>query len=240
MLIATSVVYILKAPTDTSRDVLKRAVTETNLEDKNKSITKKNKIEKNKTLIEKLKKINNEVIGLIVVEGTNIMYPILQNGDNEYYLYHDINKNRNKNGSIFLDYECKIENNPSNLIIYGHNTGRGNMFSELMKYRSKNYFDKCKYIKLRTENDEATFEIFAVVKLDLDNKNQFFQFNSYIDKNSEMSPFGYYNEINKRAEHIRKVNVNENSKFITLSTCTNLPGDERLLIVGVKVEDTKI
>lgn len=56
--------------------------------------------------ISALQEINTDVLGIIEVPGTNINYPILKSVNNEDYLYRDIYKKGNKNGSVFMDYEC--------------------------------------------------------------------------------------------------------------------------------------
>lgn len=45
-----------------------------------------------------LKLVNNEVKAWIIVDGTNINYPVVQTVNNDYYLNHNINKKRTSNG----------------------------------------------------------------------------------------------------------------------------------------------
>ena len=45
-----------------------------------------------------------ETIGYIEILDTNIAFPIVQGENNSYYLKHLPNGNKNKMGSIFLDY----------------------------------------------------------------------------------------------------------------------------------------
>ena len=58
---------------------------------------------------EKLKAINNDVIGWIKIDNTNIDYPILKGETDEYYLRRDIYKNYSFSGSIF--YNLHIQPN---------------------------------------------------------------------------------------------------------------------------------
>ena len=47
---------------------------------------------------------NGSVIGWLVINGTNVNYPIVQNtADNEFFFYHDINGQESISGSIYLD-----------------------------------------------------------------------------------------------------------------------------------------
>ena len=47
---------------------------------------------------------NSSVIGWLKIEDTNIDYPIVQNKeDNEWFLHRDIDGNKSKTGSIYMD-----------------------------------------------------------------------------------------------------------------------------------------
>ena len=67
-----------------------------------------------------LRDINSDVLGIQTIPGTNINYPVLKSKDNNEYLYRDIYKKLNDNGSLFLDYECNLNDSSDNVIIYGH------------------------------------------------------------------------------------------------------------------------
>ena len=56
---------------------------------------------------EKLKNINEDIIGWIKIDNTNINYPILKDTDNLKYLKHSFDGKYNNNGSIFT-----LNNNP--------------------------------------------------------------------------------------------------------------------------------
>lgn len=52
-----------------------------------------------------LKEINNDVVGWIRIDGTDIDYPVLQSTDNSYYLSRNVWREFATAGSIFLDYK---------------------------------------------------------------------------------------------------------------------------------------
>ena len=52
-----------------------------------------------------LKEINSDIVAWIYIKDTDINYPILQTGDNNYYLRRDIYKKYSFCGSIFMDYK---------------------------------------------------------------------------------------------------------------------------------------
>lgn len=51
-----------------------------------------------------LKTINEDIIGWIRIDGTDIDYPVLQSVNNEYYLSRNCWREFATAGSIFLDY----------------------------------------------------------------------------------------------------------------------------------------
>ncbi len=88
---------------------------------------------------DKLKKINSDIVGWIVVEDTEISYPVVKGSDNEYYLNHTYKKSSNYAGAIFMDYaqDATLSTPYENVFIYGHNVYHGTMFAELENYCDK-------------------------------------------------------------------------------------------------------
>lgn len=84
------------------------------------------------------KKINHDTIGWIVIDGTNINYPIMH-GSNSYYLNRSWDKKRSRDGSIFLE-ESQAGFQPVTLI-HGHNMLNNKMFSQLERFKSKDFFN---------------------------------------------------------------------------------------------------
>ena len=77
---------------------------------------------------EKLKAINEDIVGWIKIDNTNIDYPILHSNNDLYYLKHNYMKEYNSNGSIFTINNLPFEDKET--IVHGHNMRNGIMFSE--------------------------------------------------------------------------------------------------------------
>ena len=78
-----------------------------------------------------LKEKNNEVVGFIKVNGTNIEYSVVKHKDNSYYLTHSFDKTYNKYGWIFAHYANKFDGTDKNITLFGHNMRNGSMFGSL-------------------------------------------------------------------------------------------------------------
>ena len=85
--------------------------------------------EKYKALYEQ----NNDFVGWISIEDTNISYPVMQSMDEpDFYLKHGFDKAYSNYGVPYLDEACATGLS-NNLVIYGHNMKNGTMFHDLLK-----------------------------------------------------------------------------------------------------------
>jgi sortase B len=110
-----------------------------------------------------LHKINPDIVAWIVIPSTNINYAVVQGKDNDYWLRKSYDGAYSISGSIFMDYRSQADMQGQNTIIYGHDMHDGTMFSQLMKYKDKSYFDKHKYIYIATP--EVNYKLEAIATL---------------------------------------------------------------------------
>ena len=88
---------------------------------------------------EKLQKVNEDVIGWIYIEDTDISYPILKGADNNQYLFQSYEKKYVVAGSIFIDSRCSEDFGDERTVVYGHNMKNGSMFGTLDRYEKEEY-----------------------------------------------------------------------------------------------------
>ncbi len=185
--------------------------------------------------LENIAKINSDIIGWIKIDGTNIDYPIMQNGD--YYLHKDIYKNYSSHGTPYLAPFCNLKKS-DNLIIYGHHMKDNTMFSQLEKYKNYNFYLNHKYIKFFTiENGrtiENTYEVMIAFKT-IAYSDEGFRYYSYTD-------FQNYEDYEEFVEKCRNLEFyytgvvgTHQDKYITLSTCEYSQKNGRMVVVAKKV-----
>ena len=185
--------------------------------------------------LENIAKINSDIIGWIKIEGTNINYPIMQNGD--YYLHKDIYKNYSSHGTPYLAFYCDVKKS-DNLIIFGHHMKDNTMFSQLEKYKNYNFFLNHKYIKFYTIEDgrtiENTYEVMIAFKT-IAYSDAGFRYYSYTD-------FQNYEDYEEFVENCRNLEFyytgvvgTHQDKYITLSTCEYSQKNGRMVVVAKKV-----
>ena len=158
---------------------------------------------------------NPDSVGWIRVLDTNISYPIVQTTDNDYYLTHNINLEKNGAGWIYADYRNNFETLDRNTIIYGHNRRNGTMFSNLQYYLNEDFYKdpNHKYINFNTINQAYLAEVFAVYMMkpeDVDLKND------YPTDAEFFSDVGFWKA---NSVYNFNVDINSNDKILTLFTC---------------------
>lgn len=173
-----------------------------------------------------LKRINPDVVGWIAAKGTGIDYPVVRGKDNEFYLHHLFTGERNKLGSIFMDYRNHSDFSDKNTIIYGHNMKDGSMFFSITKYKDQQYYDNFPTMLLYTPAGNFKVELFAGIVINGNyesvrtNFKDNHDFQSYIDSLKNKSTFNS-NTI-----------IKADDKIITLCTCSYEFNNARYALYG--------
>ena len=65
---------------------------------------------------------NNDMVGWIKIDGTDINYPVMyKNDSNDYYMYRNFEGKDQNSGVPFMDMECNLAERSDNFIIYAIN-----------------------------------------------------------------------------------------------------------------------
>lgn len=180
-------------------------------------------------VFEKLKEINNDTVGWLTVNNTKIDYPVVQATDNDYYLYRDYYKNKNRHGWIYMDYRNNIEDLSDNTIIFGHNLANQKMFGTLRYVTNPSWYKKSsnQIITFNTTKANMKWQIISIYKIPVTNDYLVANFASSEDK------LNFLDMITQRSIYDFNATYDENTKIITLSTCSN--GSKDRLVVHAKL-----
>ena len=164
-----------------------------------------------------LKKINNETVGWIQVNGTNINYPYVQTSNNDYYLTHQFDKKGNGGGWVFMDYRNNPQEFNQNTILYAHGRENKTMFGTLKNSLTNGWLDDPNnfVIKLSTEYENTLWQVFSVYKIPTTNDYLQIEFNTGTDF------VNFANMLKDRSQYNFGTDINEDDKMLTLSTCFN-------------------
>ena len=182
---------------------------------------------------EKLKEMNSETVAWIRFdEPSQISYPVVKGPDNDKYLHTTFEGKKNSAGTLFVDVDNSGDFTDRNTFIYGHNMKNGSMFGQLRKYKNKDFGKEhpCFYI-YTPDGKEATYQVFAVSGV----KDTSESYKKWYNTDEEFLDYIQY--IRSIAGYKTDVEVGADSKIVSLSTCTNVSDDERLLVHGVKVHE---
>ncbi len=180
-----------------------------------------------------LKTINEDTVGWLKVNNTNIDYPVVQSSDNDYYLKHNFKKEEEKSGWIFADYRADMENLSKNTIIFGHNMYySGVMFGTLYKAKSASWYKNKdnQIIEFDSLYKKMKWKIFSIYKVPKTSDYLIANFSS----DNKFQEF--LNLITERSMYNFNTPVSVNDKILTLSTCTN-NGTWRLVIHAVLINE---
>lgn len=179
---------------------------------------------------DELLKHNEDVVGWITMDGTQIDYPILQTDNNIDYLTKDYNDRVTRAGSIFLDYRNDITSEDENTVVYGHRMKDGSMFQHLTKFLNEDFLKEHPTFEYDTLYESYEAEIFSVY-------NTLTDFN-YIetDFSNEAEYAELLQQMQEKSKFRTDVDVNPDDQIITLSTCDyKLDENEGRLVVHAKL-----
>lgn len=179
-------------------------------------------------------KQNNDFVGWISIEGTNIDYPVMQTVDTpNYYLKRNFDKQYSDYGVPYVQENCDLEFS-DNCVLYGHHMNNGTMFSDLCKYADEDFYREHKTIRFDTLSGFGEYEVIAAFKTAAYSEQGFKyyhftladsaeDFNAYIAKCKELSLY----DTGVTAEY--------GDRLITLSTCEYSSPNGRMVVVAKQV-----
>ena len=182
--------------------------------------------------------MNKKLIGWLKIDDTIIDYPVMQTSDNEYYLDHNINQEKDRNGALFLDKDCDVLKPSTNLIIYGHHMKSGRMFGNLDDYASESYYKKHSVIQFDTIYEKGTYEIMYVFRSKVYSEAEVvFKYYQFIECYSEQEFDSYMKEMAAMSLYDTGVTAKYGDRLLTLSTCDSSEENGRFVVVAKRVEE---
>lgn len=180
--------------------------------------------------------INDDLIGWIDIDGTNINYPVMQTKERpDYYLKRNFERQYSDYGVPYVSESCDVDVS-DNTVIYGHHMKNGTMFSDLCNYTSQSFYEEHKTIQFDTLGGFGEYEIVAVFKT-VAYSEQGFKYYRYVNFTDETEFNGFISECRALALYDTGVEAKYGDKLITLSTCEYSRTNGRLVVVARKTSD---
>ncbi|WP_170829387.1 class B sortase [Acidaminobacter hydrogenoformans] len=176
--------------------------------------------------------INPDFMGWLRVPGTNIDYPYVRGGDNDYYLKRDFYGKYSEAGTLFMDYRNLGSFNDQHTLIYGHNMKNKSMFHSLTYYHDFEFFEENQVIELSGLYETRTFKIFSVYEISADD------YAFTLDFESSDQYQDYLEALNRLSLHSQKqaFTADPGQKLLTLVTCSYGVNNGRTIVHAVEIK----
>ena len=194
---------------------------------------------------------NQDFIGWLQIEGTNINYPVMQTPqDEEYYLYRDFYGEENQNGCLIMDTDSNVgvgdreheyrngSVSSTNLIIHGHTMKSGEMFGDLDLYADEAYGLEHSVICFDSLYEHRKYELIAVFYSQVFYENQdVFKYYKFFQADTEEEFDDWYDNIKQLSLYDTGVTAEFGDEFITLSCCAYHVEDGRFVVVARRIRE---
>ena len=173
--------------------------------------------------------INEDVVGWVTLDNTNIDYPVLQGEDNLEYFNKDIFGNFSLGGSIYLDSRNDPNFEDDYSLLYGHFMERGRMFGDLELYREERFFENNQTGSLMTPEEVYDLEIYATLVVGATDE-EIFNPTMWNENLEDLMEFA-----NENALYINEAAIegNEKPKVLAFTTCTTEFTDARTVVLAI-------
>ncbi len=180
-----------------------------------------------------LKQTNEDIVGILEFDDRIIYEPIVQAPNNDYYVRRNIEQNYANAGIPFVSADGNIDS--KNVVIYGHSSKWSSiLFTPLMNYTDENYYKKHDTFNFITESETRTYQIFAILNIDLNNLDDSLEFTqSSWDSSNSFNAF-ISDSINREL-YKTGVTVDSEDKLMTLVTCDTRDNNKRIIVIAKKI-----
>lgn len=178
--------------------------------------------------------LNQDLVGWITIDNTNLDVQVVKSDDNNYYLRRNFYEEPSRYGCPYMDYRNNSRYLDDNTVIYGHHMSDGLMFSNLDKYKTLEGYIESPIIQFETLYETYQFKVFAafITNAEADEDNGYI-FNFTVTEFYTDSRFEeFIEEVQKRSIINTGVSVQPDDKILTLVTCSHEFDEARLVVMG--------
>ena len=184
--------------------------------------------------VEYLKELYPDTYGYIVIDGTDVSYPIMRASNNDFYLNRAYTGEYSPVGSVFADYRSEDDpGNNANTVLYAHNLMYGGMFHALEEmYLDGELFERA-LVRLYTSDCEYVYKPVSVYETVSDGD----YFETEFADDGEIAEFK--ETVISRSVHSADI-PDIDGVMLTLSTCTNRLQSGRYALHAILIDREKL
>lgn len=186
-----------------------------------------------------LKEENPEIFAWIYIPDTSIDAPVAQSGESdEYYASHNITKENDENGALYIEAANLTSMCDFNTVIHGNTAedGESGLFAKLYQFSDPDYFDSHEQMYLYLEDNVLTYEIFAAYERE----------NNSLIRTYDFTYLSGCDQFLKDMYGIRSMNMMIRSGWedvtpyhflVTLTTSRGKDSDSQFVVLAALIED---
>lgn len=179
---------------------------------------------------------NNDFVGWLHIDNTNIDYPVMCTPeDPEYYLHRAFDRSDSQGGTPFISKDSTIDSDF--YIIYGHNMKNDTMFGTLDYYTKKSFWEANPRFSFTTVTEQREYEVFAALKTRVLRKNEtgyryYFQVGDLTEDAFDV----LIDWFRQNALYDTGIIPTYGEQIVVLSTCSYHEENGRFIIVARRVD----
>ena len=172
---------------------------------------------------------NPDVVGWLYCADTPVNYPIVQGGDNDFYLDHAFDGSEDAGGTLFFDSRNRLSPLDQNLLLYGHRMKDDSMFGSVIGYTEQDYLEAHPVLYLITEAQSYRVEVYACRTVSANDLSHFEI--AFADEDAYMQ---YVSRAVSQSYWPAPFGIERGYATLTLVTCSTYTHDDnpRVLVHG--------
>ena len=179
--------------------------------------------------------MNNDLVGWIRIEGTNIDYPVMQTPDAaNYYLKRNFGKAYSARGCIYAREQCDVFTPSDNVVLYGHHMKDGTMFAELDEYQIRSYWEEHQYIEFDTLYEHHTYQVIAVFKTTA-TVGEGFPYHAFNNAANQEEFDAFMAQVHELEIFSTGMTAEYGDMLLTLSTCEYTMENGRFVVIAKRI-----
>lgn len=188
---------------------------------------------------EELAETNEDIYSWIYIPDTKVNYPVLQDEEElDYYLDHNLDHSTGLPGCIYTQYLNEKDYTDNNTILYGHNMKNGTMFKGLHQYSDGEFFAENRYIYVYTPEKVLVYEIYGACEVSDAHLLYKYNFDTEEGVTTFLEDIKATRSMSKQVAE--DMELPEEIKLITLSTCIANKPNNRWVVVGVLLGEESV
>ena len=180
---------------------------------------------------------NGDLFGWVTIPDTNIDYPVMYTPQSPwYYLKRDFSGNDSPAGVPFLDESCAPDD--AVLLIHGHHRKDGLMFTNLVNYQKREFWESHPYVLLDTLTEQRTYAVFAAVETRIyeDWRQNVFRYEQ-LDVFTPEAFEAYFAQVQAIALYDTGISVSWGDEVLLLSTCAYHTSEGRFVVLAKRIDN---